>query len=167
MQKRFLSENLSCNVIVTWQEISSALILPQDPSPEKGQNGALPLPSGNENSAQSFSDRSFWKRDIRANDPRMSTGYPSQKLPLWADFSFLIHRSQRDICTPNRPVSETKFLGDCSGPRSLLAPLFANPFSPYSIQNAPNPKFVQNLFRRLFLGVPVRWTEICQKFVKI
>ena len=78
---------------------------------------------GNENSAQSFSDRSFWKslrvvdvrafgswisapkclffsrilsaltevlgRDIRANDPRMSAGYPSQKLPLWADFSFL------------------------------------------------------------------------------
>ena len=79
---------------------------------------------GNENSAQSFSDRSFWKslvvvdvrafgswmsapkcfffpriltaltealgRDIRTNDPRMSAGCPSQKLPLWADFSFLI-----------------------------------------------------------------------------
>ena len=78
---------------------------------------------GNENSAQSFSDRSFWKplrvvdvrafrswmsaptclffsriltaltevlgRDLRANDPRMSAGNPSQKLPLWADFSFL------------------------------------------------------------------------------
>ena len=28
-------------------------------------------------------------RDIRANDPRMSVGYPSAKLPLWADFSFL------------------------------------------------------------------------------
>ena len=28
-------------------------------------------------------------RDICANDPRMSAGYPSQKLPLWADFSFL------------------------------------------------------------------------------
>ena len=27
--------------------------------------------------------------DIRANDPRMSAGYPSQKLPLWADFSLL------------------------------------------------------------------------------
>ena len=27
---------------------------------------------------------------IRANDPRMSAGYPSPKLPLWADFSFLI-----------------------------------------------------------------------------
>ena len=26
-------------------------------------------------------------RDIRANDPRMSAGYPSQKLILWADFS--------------------------------------------------------------------------------
>ena len=25
-------------------------------------------------------------RDIRANDPRMSAGCPSQKLPLWADF---------------------------------------------------------------------------------
>ena len=29
-------------------------------------------------------------RDIRANDPRMSTGYPSQKLTLWADILFLI-----------------------------------------------------------------------------
>ena len=28
-------------------------------------------------------------RDIRANDPRMSAGYPSPKLTLWADFSFL------------------------------------------------------------------------------
>ena len=28
-------------------------------------------------------------RYIRANDPRMSAGYPSQKLPLWAAFSFL------------------------------------------------------------------------------
>ena len=27
-------------------------------------------------------------RDIRANGPRMSAGCPSQKLPLWADFSF-------------------------------------------------------------------------------
>ena len=29
-------------------------------------------------------------RDVRANDPRMSAGYPSKKLPLWAEFSFLI-----------------------------------------------------------------------------
>ena len=29
-------------------------------------------------------------RDIRANDPRMSAGRPPQKLPLWADFSFLM-----------------------------------------------------------------------------
>ena len=28
-------------------------------------------------------------RDIRANGPRMSAGYPSRKLPLWADFPFL------------------------------------------------------------------------------
>ena len=28
-------------------------------------------------------------RDIRANDPWMSAEYPSQKLTLWADFSFL------------------------------------------------------------------------------
>ena len=28
-------------------------------------------------------------RDVRANDPRMSAGYPSQKLTLWAAFSFL------------------------------------------------------------------------------
>ena len=80
---------------------------------------------GNEISAQSFFDRSFWKslrvvdvrafgswmsalkclffsriltaltevlgRDIRANDPRMSAGYPVRKLPLWADFSFLMY----------------------------------------------------------------------------
>ena len=31
-------------------------------------------------------------RDIHANDPRMSAGYPSQKLPLWADLLFLIYR---------------------------------------------------------------------------
>ena len=31
----------------------------------------------------------FLGRDIRTNGPRMSAGYPSQKLPLWADFSFL------------------------------------------------------------------------------
>ena len=81
---------------------------------------------GNENSAQSSSDQSFWKslrvvdvrafgswmsaprclfsrilsaltevlgQDIRANDPRMSAGYPSQKLPLRAAFSFL-----KEIC---------------------------------------------------------------------
>ena len=30
-----------------------------------------------------------WGRDIGANDPRMSAGCPSQKLPLWADFLFL------------------------------------------------------------------------------
>ena len=91
---------------------------------------------GNENLAQSFSDRSFWKplrvvdvrafgswmsvpkclffsrilsaltkvlgRDIRANDPRMSAGDPSQKLPLWAAFSFLIasdlHRRPKGPC---------------------------------------------------------------------
>ena len=29
-------------------------------------------------------------RDIRANDPRMSAGYPPLKLPLWADFAFLM-----------------------------------------------------------------------------
>ena len=28
-------------------------------------------------------------RDIRANDPLMSAGYPAKKLPLWADFLFL------------------------------------------------------------------------------
>ena len=30
-------------------------------------------------------------------------------------------------------------------------------------KNAPNPKFVQNLSQRLFLGVPVRGTGSCQK----
>ena len=28
-------------------------------------------------------------RGIRANDPRISAGYPARKLPLGADFSFL------------------------------------------------------------------------------
>ena len=31
-------------------------------------------------------------RDVRANDPQMSAGYPAQKLPLWADFSLLKKR---------------------------------------------------------------------------
>ena len=39
-------------------------------------------------------------------------------------------------------------------------------FLPYSIQNRPKPKFVQNLSRRLFFGVPIRGTQICQKFVE-
>ena len=34
------------------------------------------------------------------------------------------HRSHREICTRNRPVSETTFLDDFSGPLSLPAPLF-------------------------------------------
>ena len=39
-------------------------------------------------------------RDIRANGPRMSAGYPSQKLPLWADFSFLILKGAQAMkCT--------------------------------------------------------------------
>ena len=36
-------------------------------------------------------------RDIRANDPWMSAGCPSQELPLWADFSFLKTRTFRAI----------------------------------------------------------------------
>ena len=37
-------------------------------------------------------------RDIRANDPWTSVGCPSQKLPLWADFSFLkcVLKSERE-----------------------------------------------------------------------
>ena len=95
----------------------------EEGSPTKAQKGKI----GNENSAQSFSDRSFWKslwvgafgswmsapkclfffqdltaltevlgRDIRANDPRTSAGCPSQKLPLWADFSILKKRTRED-----------------------------------------------------------------------
>ena len=37
-------------------------------------------------------------RDIRANDPRTSAGYPSQKLPLWADFSCLFYGVSRIWC---------------------------------------------------------------------
>ena len=36
-----------------------------------------------------------------------------------------------------------------------------------AFKNAPNPKFVQNLSQRLLLGVPIRGTEIAQKFVEI
>ena len=36
------------------------------------------------------------------------------------------HRSHREICTRNRPVSETKFLDDFWGPLSLPAPLIGN-----------------------------------------
>ena len=50
-------------------------------------------------------------RYIRANDPRMSAGYPSQKLPLWTDFSFLrnAHKHKhfalvRVRLTPGQPV---------------------------------------------------------------
>ena len=31
-----------------------------------------------------------------------------------------------------------------------------------AFKNAPNPKFVQNLSQRLFLGVPVRGSKICK-----
>ena len=41
-------------------------------------------------------------RDIRANDPRMSAGYLSPKLPLWADFSFLKIRCVLARNCPNR-----------------------------------------------------------------
>ena len=96
---------------------------------------------GNENSAQSFSDRSFWKslrvvdvrtfgswisapkclfffsrilsaltevlgRDIRANDPRMSAGYPARKLPLWADFSFLTSSTKFPEIPSNSSATE-------------------------------------------------------------
>ena len=39
-------------------------------------------------------------------------------------------------------------------------------FSLTAFKNAPNPKFVQNLSRRLFFGVPIRGSQICQKFVE-
>ena len=36
-------------------------------------------------------------RDICASGPQMSAGCPSQKLPLWADFSFLTKSVQKRI----------------------------------------------------------------------
>ena len=57
------------------QQTRGCQILPQNPSPEKGQNGVCPF-----------------------------------------------HRSHREICTRNRPVSETKFLDDFWRPLPLLAP---------------------------------------------
>ena len=35
-----------------------------------------------------------------------------------------------------------------------------------AFKNAPDPKFVQNLSRRFFFGVPINRTQICQKFVE-
>ena len=35
-----------------------------------------------------------------------------------------------------------------------------------AFKNAPNPKIVRDLSRRLFLGSPIRVTRICQKFVQ-
>ena len=49
-------------------------------------------------------------QDIRANDPRMSVGYPARKLPLWADFLFL-RFGGIETCHPK--VSKCKnFLGN-------------------------------------------------------
>ena len=35
-----------------------------------------------------------------------------------------------------------------------------------AFKNAPNPKLVQNLSRRLFFGIPIRGTQICHNCVK-
>ena len=48
---------------------------------------------------------------------------------------------------------------ECDSELRTLFPLTA-------FKNAPNPKFVQNLSRRLFFGVPIRGTQICQKFAE-
>ena len=47
-------------------------------------------------------------RDIRANDPRMSAGYPSQKLTLWADFSFL--NMEKCVLSAGKNPMPIKFL---------------------------------------------------------
>ena len=54
-------------------------------------------------------------RDIRANGPRMSAGYPSQKLPLWADFSFLnfvmsfMIDSHGDLALPRKATADLNY----------------------------------------------------------
>ena len=63
-----------------------------------------------------------------------------------------------------------------SGPQKVTDPIFVNPpleglllrtlFPLTAFKNAPSPKFVQNLSWRLFFGVPIRGTQICQKFVE-
>ena len=45
--------------------------------------------------------------------------------------------------------------------------MLRNLFPLTAFKNAPNPKFVQNLSQRLFLGVPVRGSKICKRIVKI
>ena len=54
------------------------------------------------------------------------------------------------------------------GNGSFLIPKLANPFPPplTAFKNARNPKFVRNLSQRLFLGVPVRGTEIWKNLSK-
>ena len=46
-------------------------------------------------------------RDIRANDPRMSAGYLARKLPLWADYWFLI-LGPKMIAAIFSPTSENR-----------------------------------------------------------
>ena len=43
----------------------------------------------------------------------------------------------------------------------------ANPFSLTAFKNAPNPKFVQNLSRRLFFGVPIGGPKFVKNMSKI
>ena len=45
-------------------------------------------------------------RDIRANDPRMSAGYPARKLPLWAAFSFQNCSALKTLSTRIKEIKE-------------------------------------------------------------
>ena len=64
------------------------------------------------------------------------------------------HRSQRELCTRNRPVSETKFLDDFWGPFSLPAPLFyCWIFWPYGIFRAEGGMYMREIGTMWQIGV--------------
>ena len=69
-----------------------------------------------------------WSRGCQPKGPgeQGATGYCPTILLLKRAKMVLcpFHRSHREICTRNRPVSEMKFLDDFWGPLSLPAPLF-------------------------------------------
>ena len=50
--------------------------------------------------------------------------------------------------------------------RIELQPQGLRTSGPLTLKNALNPKFVRNLSRRLFFGVPIRGARICQKLVE-
>ena len=115
-----------------------------NPSPEKGQNGSGVAPANQTQKSQfmNFSQgRSGTKVQcescfvfLRKNTRIHKNGRNSWTFRFGPFFGLVcqgdswmvlcsFHRSDREICTRNRPLSETKFLDDFWGPLPLPAPL--------------------------------------------